>query len=120
MKILLPWTTPPVHANQRHHWSEAWLARRDARNTTTWLIHSHRIPPQPHITVGLQWAPPTNRRRDGGENLAPLLKACIDGIVNARVVPDDTPDYVTRLMPELLPVDKENPGMWLTITWEES
>ncbi len=46
------------------------------------------------------------RRRDGGENLAPFLKAVVDGLaadrgVTAGLTPDDTPDYVTRIMPRI-------------------
>lgn len=44
-----------------------------------------------------------------------LKKPLIDGIVDSGVVPDDTPEFVTRTMPIVLPVDKANAGVYLTV-----
>lgn len=112
-RIKLPWDRPPLHANQRlHRHAEARIIA-EVRRDVGWLAKAH-LEPVEHLTVGLVYAPGDRRRRDGGENLAPLIKACIDGIVDAGIVPDDTPQYVTRLMPVIEPPPAER-GMWLTV-----
>ncbi|WP_420112737.1 hypothetical protein [Pseudactinotalea sp.] len=73
------------------------------------------------MQVELVWVVADRRRRDGGENLAPFLKAVIDGLAadkgtSARLVPDDTPDYVTRVMPRIEYRPGETPRFEVTIT----
>lgn len=68
-----------------------------------------------HVTVGLVWCVYTKHRRDA-DNTVPTLKALCDGLVDAGVVPDDTPEYMTKTMPEIRHVtDKGDVGVWLTI-----
>jgi len=85
------------------------------RVTAGWVVRAARIPPCSRVTVGLVYVPPIRRKRDGGENYADTLKAAIDGVVDAGVVPDDTPEYVIRLMPVVAPVDRDNHGVFLTL-----
>jgi hypothetical protein len=49
------------------------------------------------LVVTIHW-PPLNRRRDR-LNLAPTIKACVDGFVDAGVLPDDDD---TRIRSETL------------------
>lgn len=116
-RILLPYGSRPyLHANQRlHRMAEAKRIAK-VRADVGWLAKSHRLGhSHDHITVGLEWRPRTVRGRDGNENLAPLIKACVDGLVGVGVVCDDQPAYVTRTTPVLLAVDPKAPGLWLLV-----
>jgi Holliday junction resolvase RusA-like endonuclease len=55
----------------------------------------------------------TKRGRDI-DNLIASLKSTYDGLVDAGVVPDDTPGYMVRTMPEI-EYDKKYPRVELTI-----
>jgi hypothetical protein len=48
---------------------------------------------------------PDRRRRDPA-NLTPVTKAVVDGLVDAGVWPDDTPDWITTIEPRLTPTDQ--------------
>ena len=116
-RIKLPYATPPLHANRRfgNRHQKARITG-EVRRAACWLSRSAKIGAHPRVIVGLEWRPKTRRTRDGGENLAPLLKALIDGaITDAGVCPDDDPEHVERRMPVLLPVGEGDPGMWLVV-----
>ena len=86
-------TVQLLTSNQRLHWAvkaertklirhRAYIAARDA------------ITPMEaaHLTVGITW--PDRRERDA-HNIIPTLKAAIDGIVQAGLLPDDSDRYLT-------------------------
>lgn len=114
--LVLP-DSPFTSANSRHHW------RQRAQNTAVWRQAAHllarqaKIPPSGHITVRLDYWPKDRRRRDP-DNLVPgVLKPAVDGLVDAGIVPDDAPDYVTLTMPKIHPPRPDRQPRWeLTIT----
>lgn len=114
-RIKLCWERPPLHANTRRGWRAHAAVVAQVRADGGWLIKAANVGTHDHVTIGLEWRPAVRRVRDGGENLAPLLKILIDAAVDVRVVPGDTPDHVTRTMPALLPVDEGEPGLWLLV-----
>jgi crossover junction endodeoxyribonuclease RusA len=69
----------------------AWAAAEQAR-----------IPSLGRISIELHYAPRDRRRRDA-LNLVATLKPVEDGIVDARVVPDDTAEFVQPTMPVIDP-----------------
>jgi Holliday junction resolvase RusA-like endonuclease len=76
------------------------------RLTTEFGITKKLITPftgRVHITAELCF--PDNRRRDAG-NYYPTIKACIDGIVDAGLIVDDSDKYVDALTIRRGPVDK--------------
>jgi hypothetical protein len=89
-------------ANQRLHWA------RKARLTTRLrnLAHFTTLPflpgteplPRAHLTVRVGW--PDKRRRDVA-NIAPTIKALVDGCVDAGLLPDD--DDAHLVGPDLRP-----------------
>lgn len=97
--IRLPWTTPPLNANQRLHWAHKAKLTRQIRDTVTLLARD--VPFLDKIQVRLDWVVTDKRRRDE-DNLFPTFKACIDGLVDADVVPDDTSDFVIREHPRIV------------------
>lgn len=113
IRLVLPWARPPLSANDRLHWMERRRLTAEIRTTTAWLARAAGIPRCQHISVTLVWAPGDHRRRDV-DNAVPTLKAACDGLVAAAVTPDDTPVWMTKQMPVILP-PPEPPGLWLTI-----
>jgi crossover junction endodeoxyribonuclease RusA len=110
----------PLNANQVTYSRGGAIARnervREFRKIVTARCREARIPAgQTHVHVTLHYVPKERRRRDA-DNLVPTLKPCIDGLRDARVIPDDTPDHVTWEPPVIHPADPRNPRLWLEVT----
>lgn len=99
--IVLPYETPPLTENQRMHWSARRKLVARVRERASWEARSRRIPPLGRCRVNLEWHVATNHRRDA-DNVVPTLKALCDGLVDAGVVPDDTPDLMEKTMPAIV------------------
>lgn len=83
-----------ISSNQRlHHHAKAKLTKgwRTAVNDAI-TVYRKPLYHQARIVVYLRF--PTNHRRDVG-NYYPTAKACVDGLVDAGVLPDDSDQYVT-------------------------
>jgi crossover junction endodeoxyribonuclease RusA len=120
-EVRLPWDKPPVSANDRDHWrvkAQKVATIRDAARLLCWSQIIVREPPAAlvpkRIAVGLTYVPRDRRRRDPDNLVVPLFKALVDGIVDAGIVPDDTPAYVIRHMPVIAEPDGD-PRLVLTI-----
>lgn len=94
---------PLLNLNDRMSWRprgvfvEAW--RRAAWAAAVQIGQpAVRRRPASWVTVSL---PVADRRRRDPHNFAPTMKAIIDGLVDAGVWPDDTPEYVTTTEPVL-------------------
>lgn len=99
MHILkFPWGRPPLNANQRLHWAAKSRLTKDIREVTAWLAKSAEVPAMPRCEVQLAWTVTDSRRRDE-DNIYPTFKAMCDGLVDAGIVPDDTPDLMVKLAP---------------------
>jgi crossover junction endodeoxyribonuclease RusA len=110
----LDWATPPLTENQRwSHWARKAEVVRDTRLTGKLLVRGLTAPGR--IEVTLVWVVNTKARRDE-DNLVPTLKALCDGIVDAGVVPDDTPLYMVKNMPRILYEKGATPHMELEVT----
>ena len=102
----LPYERPPLTANQRMHWAKKARIVSEVRRTAAWLARSQHLPRGvEHALISLVWVPSTQRRRDPS-NLMPTQKAIVDGLVDYGLVPDDTPDYVTEVMPRIAAVQR--------------
>lgn len=88
--------TPPcdfINANGRlHHHAKAKLTKAWRELAAATAMTHKRKYDQAHVTVGIRF--PTNHRRDVG-NYYPTAKACLDGIVDAGLLIDDSDQYVT-------------------------
>lgn len=95
-------TRPPLNANQRLHWARKAEITRNLRS-----VSAHKVcafPPCNRIEVDLIWFVKDKRRRDV-DNLLPTFKAMCDGIVDAGIVTDDTPEFMVKNMPQIKYVD---------------
>lgn len=116
-----PQPCEPLNANTAYHRYERASRVRLVREAVLVRAKQARIPSGKHITVGLHYAPGDNRRRDA-DNLWPTLKAACDALargprrdwVGLELVPDDTPEYMTKLTPEIHPGKGER-RLWLTV-----
>lgn len=101
---------PYITPNQRGHWTARARLNRGWRHAAHMLARSEGIPPLPRIHVALTMQPKDRRRRDP-DNLVPgVLKPCIDGLVDAGIVPDDGQRWVDWSRPRIVPPDR--PAGW--------
>lgn len=95
MDIPAPWW---MSANDRPHWAVKARATHNVRQMTVLKAKAARLPALTvvHVAAWIQY--PTAGRADPG-NASPTVKAAIDGLVDAGVIPDDDhthligPDY---------------------------
>ncbi len=114
-RIDLPWTKPPLSMNDSH-------GNRYARSRTIRAVRQlaraqalrQKIPPLGRCTITLHYAPRDARRRDP-HNLVATLKPLEDGIVDAGVVPDDTPQYVPPSTPVIDPPTGTSGRLYLVV-----
>lgn len=99
----------PISLNVRQHHMAKAKATKEVREAVYWLARAAKIPACRKVRVTLIYRPRDARRRDS-VNLVPTLKACEDGLVDARVVPDDTPVFLESCMPLIDAPDKGQPG----------
>lgn len=85
---------PPLNLNQRMHWAEKSRLTKDLRRLA--MVKARFLPEMERCSVELVWYVNTKHRRDV-DNPVLTLKALCDGLVDAEVVPDDTPEYMTKL-----------------------
>lgn len=110
----LPYPRPPkgLSANDRAHWATKARATAEVRNLVVALARQARIPQLQRVQVEVVWVVSDKRRRDA-DGPDPLCKAIYDGLgadrgVSARIVPDDTPEWMQkpRLRIEYRPDDE--------------
>jgi crossover junction endodeoxyribonuclease RusA len=101
--IALPYDRPPLTANQRLHWAAKAKLTRELRGGAA--ATTAHVPSMELCQVELTWFVTDKRRRDV-DNLMPTLKALCDGLVDSGIVPDDTPDMMRKLMPEIIYMGK--------------
>lgn len=105
----------PLSLNDRMHWAVKAKLVKQVRDDVHLLCRSKRVPKCERISVLLTWHPaPLVRRRDP-LNLVATLKAVEDGVVQAGVVPDDTPEYVLSIMPVIAEAKPPSGQLWVTI-----
>lgn len=100
--------------NDREHWRpragkvKAW--RRAAYHAATALAAP--TPADIHMRFDV-----TDRRRRDPHNLYPTVKALIDGMVDAGLWPDDTPEWITTHEPTFRVVPRGTPlAVLVTLT----
>ena len=92
--VTLPSTVKaPLSLNGRGHWRRTHDEIRRWRRDTAMCIRGAGVPALGRVDLVLHVWPPDRRRRDS-DNLVAVLKPIKDGVVDAKVVPDDTPAYV--------------------------
>lgn len=120
--MVLPWDAPPVKPNGGHGNIYAHAGKvKEVRKAAGILAWSAAIPPLPKCRVELVWYVPDRRKRDA-DNLVWTLKPICDALSSSRqphdhqIVPDDTPEFMEKLMPRIVYAPGESKRLVLTIT----
>jgi Endodeoxyribonuclease RusA. len=104
------WPRPPLSENDRlHPLTKAKLVKK-IRQTAQWWAEGLAIPEQEHVTVHMFWFVKDKRRRDE-DNLISTAKPFYDGLVDAGIVPDDIPKFMTKHMPVVILNKEVQPGI---------
>jgi hypothetical protein len=91
-----PWAKAPLSLNYRlHKMAEAKVVKSIRGEMAE---RGRVLPTVGRCDVVLTWVVNDRRKRDE-ENIVPVLKALCDGLVDAGVVPDDTPNFMVKHMP---------------------
>lgn len=100
----LPAGLPLLNANGRQHWAKKNPITQALRQAACITARNAKVPPLGRIHV-TGWYYPATRRRVDPANFYPSFKACVDGLVDARVVEDD--DSTRVLGPDMRLGDKQ-------------
>lgn len=124
LTIPLPWKKPPLSLNDRMHWRQKHRITRHMRTHIAWTLSAGANKRAPlrkgqRLRVELHYQPRDNRRRDT-DNMVASLKPICDGIVDAGIVEDDTPEYMIKPEPVIHPANgANNAHMWLQLSVED-
>lgn len=115
--ITLPMRRPPMTSNdqRRMHWTKVRKLKAEAAEQVGWRAREQlqkglRID---RARVRITWYAPDARRRDS-DALGPFLKAALDALVSAGVLPDDHSAHVVETSQRIL-VDRSNPRITIAI-----
>jgi crossover junction endodeoxyribonuclease RusA len=106
-RLDLPLRTP-LSMNDREHRMVRHRRVAQVRSDAKLLAKAAKIPKLERISVELHYCPRDSRRRDP-LNLVATLKPLEDGIVDAGVIPDDTPVWSLPTMP-IIDLPDSTPG----------
>src|SRR5688500_5504221 len=85
--------------DRMHHMKRARITREWRSAAHVWTLdaisHLGLKRPQPPSRIRVVFGVKDPNRRRDPHNMAPTVKAIVDGLVDARLWPDDTPEYVT-------------------------
>lgn len=97
LALRLPMESPPLLMNQlrsKTHWRAQHAAHQQVIDTVVTMCRAQRAGSfSDPVVVVLTWHAKHNRRRDP-DSLAPMVKGCLDGLVRAGVLTDDSSTYV--------------------------
>ena len=105
------WT---VNSERTWHWTKRAKYVKWWRTATAWQVLSQRCKPFERVIIIAQ--PTQLKSRADVQAHAPVIKAMIDGMVDAKLFPDDGPRYVLAIT-ELAPIHGRE-GMTLTVIAE--
>ena len=92
--LVLPDTLALVNANDRTHWAPRGRAMKALREESCRLAGASMIPALARMRLLYVVHPGPRMRLRDPSNWAPSAKACLDGLVDAGIVPDDNCRYV--------------------------
>jgi len=108
-----PWT---MNKERTWHWSQRAKVTKETRERFFWLAKMENIPKLDRIKVDA--VPLINDRSKPIADIGacyPAVKAGIDGLVDAGVIPDDNSKHLTQIS-FYAPVDSKHNGLRLVIT----
>lgn len=85
-----------LNAERAAHWRQHRATTAEWREAFAWLARAKHVPRLDRIQVTVTPVLADRRSQDVGACF-PSVKAAIDGLVDAGVIPDDTPAHMARL-----------------------
>lgn len=104
---------PYITANSRAHWSKRSACAAGWRDATALLARQAKVPELGRVYVTLTMVAKDRRRRDADNLVSGVLKHCLDGLVDAGVIPDDTPEHVDGSLPRIVHQGPRPAHRWL-------
>jgi crossover junction endodeoxyribonuclease RusA len=101
-------------ANQRLHHMAVYSRRQEIIGSVVTLCRAQKIPSLERVQIIYVLRVPDRRRRDP-ENWAPSVKAAIDGLVVAKVIPDDSWAHVDGPHPAVILIRGQRLSLALVI-----
>lgn len=114
---LAPSPRPWLNANEREHWGRRKQLSQYYRQAVRSGCRCALVPQLDAAYVMALVSFGSPRRRDA-HNVMPTIKACIDGLVDAHVIPDDSDKYL--IGPDIRRVLNPDPGIVLLIASKET
>ena len=110
--ITVPAPGPYMSMNDSEHFrakarrTKAWrTAAKNAAGRDVTTTTPGRLRYLPPCIITCTFSVPDRRRRDPA-NMAATVKPCVDGMVDAGLWPDDTPEYITTVEPTFVVVPR--------------
>lgn len=95
--LTIPAPAPWINANARDHWTKKGRLTRSWRSASAAWAKHQKLRPVTQPVVIVATVVKTNSRRFDVENLAPTVKAAIDGLRDSGVLPEDDTRWVTEV-----------------------
>ena len=95
--LTIPAPAPWINANARDHWTKKGRLTRSWRSASAAWARHQKLRPVTQPVVIVATVVKTNSRRFDVENLAPTVKAAIDGLRDSGVLPEDDTRWVTEV-----------------------
>lgn len=96
-RLTIPAPAPWINANARDHWTKKGRLTRSWRSASAAWARHQKLRPVTQPVVIVATVVKTNSRRFDVENLAPTVKAAIDGLRDSGVLPEDDTRWVTEV-----------------------
>lgn len=95
--LTVPQTVELINANERLHHMVRARRTKTLRTWAYWESKRQKIPAHQQLAVEVVVYPGRRTRKLDPPNWSPSSKALIDGIVDAKVLPDDTGEHVVSV-----------------------
>lgn len=124
--LKMAFTRPPLSLNDRfaNYHQERSLQKGVAHDVTAVALKAIKDGALPagllRVAVELIYYPANNGRRDA-DNIAATLKPIMDGLVDAKVIPDDKAEHVVRTSQRIVlarddPYARRESECWIVVT----
>lgn len=113
--LVIPIPDSHTGGNARGHWATVYRARRDT------LVNAYYAVVQEGCLMAL-WSPVDividwyGWNRVDRDNALSRVKPAIDGLVEAGLIPDDSPQHIQGITVRHVEIDRKEPRVELTIT----
>lgn len=85
---------PTANSRRRQHWRTQARSVEAWKHAALWMARQQRMPRLMAIEVECWGRYPNGRSLPDTDAVAPALKAVLDGLVIAQIIPNDTPAHV--------------------------